>query len=327
MTEHPLLERAKARVREHIQARVLSCGPVDDGAIESVIPVLEGMLADVSPGIVGTLARAGFSVVIIASELKITDAQPWLSWRGTSVDAWGGVCSIWKRCISMKPPMLAVLQNCLPGALVHEVAHLVMDLGLGRRDMSGCPTRFAIANAYRRALWEQKYTLEPLTYTLTNDQEYFACTSQAWFNVGWHKYTPHATTRAAIKAHDPRAAAVLEEIWGDDAWRPEGAHAPPPVRPPTPRPAPIPSRVPDARLPEQSMMKTSERAATAIFAIAVTAIFAVALGAPFAVNYVFDKFIVKGNVDEERRRSAATLAARGSSRPTFDVARFLKGGW
>ena len=65
------------------------------------------------------------------------------------------------------------------------------------------------------------------------------------------------------------------------------------------------------------MMKTSERAATAIFAIAVTAIFAVALGAPFAVNYVFDKFIVKGTVDEERRRSG----------PTFDVARFLKGGW
>lgn len=322
MAEHPLLQRTTTRVREHIWARVLSCGPVNDGAIRSIIPVLEGMLADVSPGIVGTLARAGFSVVVIASGMRVTDAPPWRNLQGTSFDTCNGVCSIFSR-----PPMIAVLEQDLPSNLVHEVAHLVMDLGLGRRDHYGCPTRFAIADAYRRALWEQKYTLEPLVYTLTNDQEYFACTSEAWFDVGWHEYTPHATTRAAIKAHDPRAAAVLEEIWGDAAWRPEKVLVAPPVRPPTPRPTPPPSRVPDARLPEQSMMKTSERAATAIFAIAVTAIFAVALGAPFAVNYVFDKFIVKGNVDEERRRSAATLAARGRSRPTFDVARFLKGGW
>ena len=38
-----------------------------------------------------------------------------------------------------------------------------------------------------------------------------------------HGHNSGVTTRSAIKVHDPRAAAVLARIWGDGAWRPEGA--------------------------------------------------------------------------------------------------------
>lgn len=65
MAEHPLREHAAARVRDRIQVRVFSCGPVEDAELQSVLPVLEvgnnlpvleGMLAGVSPAIVEELA-------------------------------------------------------------------------------------------------------------------------------------------------------------------------------------------------------------------------------------------------------------------------------
>ena len=103
-----------------------------------------------------------------------------------------------------------------------------MDLGLGRRDVLGCPTRIAIDGAHRRAAWERRYKLEALACILKNSQEYFACSSQAWAQlgnarVGWHGQNSGVTTRSAIKEHDPRAAAVLARIWGDGAWRPKRA--------------------------------------------------------------------------------------------------------
>ena len=63
----------------------------------------------------------------------------------------------------------------------------------------------------------------PLAYILKNSKEYFAYSSQAWFNVGGDRQNSSVTTRSAIKVHDPRAAAVLARIWGDGAWRPEGS--------------------------------------------------------------------------------------------------------
>ena len=218
MAEHPLREHAAARVRERVQVRVFACGPVEDAALQSVLPVLKGMLADVSPAVVEQLGRTGFSAVVIASGLKVTDAPPFQYLRGTSIDTNIGICSS-----DMEPPTIAMLEQHLPSMLVHEAAHMVMNLGLGRRDIRGCPTRIAIDDAHRRALWERRYEIEPLAYILENPKEFFACTSQAWFNVGQHHQNSGVTTRSAIKVHDPRAAAVLARIWGDGAWRPEGA--------------------------------------------------------------------------------------------------------
>lgn len=218
MAEHPLREHAAARVRDSIEARVFACGPVEETALQGVLPVLEGMLAGVSPDVVEELARAGFSVIVVAKGLNITDAPPYLHRRGTSIDTCKGVCSIY-----MQPPTIAVAEKYLTPTLVHEVAHLVMDLGLGRRDVHCCPARIEIEDAFRRAMWERMYKLQPLAYILKNGQEYFACSSEAWFNVGHQRFNSGVTTRLAIKVHDPRGAAVLARIWGDGAWRPEGS--------------------------------------------------------------------------------------------------------
>lgn len=157
-------------------------------------------------------------MIIVAKDRKITDAPPFQCLRGTSTDTCIGTCSSY-----MEPPTIAVLEQHLPSTLVHEAAHMVMNLGLGRRDVHGCPTRIAIDDAHRRAVWEHRYELQPLAYILKNCEEFFACATQGWFSVGQHHHNSGVTTRSAIKVHDPRAAALLARIWGNGAWRPEGA--------------------------------------------------------------------------------------------------------
>lgn len=62
--------------------------------------------------------------------------------------------------------------------LVHEVAHSVMDIGMSPQQ------REAVSLAYNKAKEEKLYDLE--SYTMANDQEYWAMLAQAWFDATRH---------------------------------------------------------------------------------------------------------------------------------------------
>lgn len=59
--------------------------------------------------------------------------------------------------------------------LVHELAHLIMNIGMCSLQ------RKAVATAYREAKDERLYDLE--FYMMANDMEYWATGAQAWFDA------------------------------------------------------------------------------------------------------------------------------------------------
>ena len=94
--------------------------------------------------------------------------------------------------------------------LLHELAHAYHDRVLGF-DHAG------ILAAYKAAVDGKKYESVlhiggklKRHYALTNEKEYFAEASEAWF--GTNDFYPFV--RAELREVDPKAAAVLEEVWG-----------------------------------------------------------------------------------------------------------------
>ncbi|MDX1680155.1 MAG: hypothetical protein R3242_05420 [Akkermansiaceae bacterium] len=97
-----------------------------------------------------------------------------------------------------------------PAVILHELAHSYHDQVLGF-DHKG------ILEAYNQAMDEKLYD-EALLYTgekvrhygATNHKEYFSEATEAYF---YHNdFYPFV--RAELKLHDPRAYALMEEIWG-----------------------------------------------------------------------------------------------------------------
>jgi hypothetical protein len=76
----------------------------------------------------------------------------------------------------------------------------------------------AFENATKTGLWSN-------TYAATNEFEYFAETSQSWFDNnptgprGGDGIHNQYNSRVLLKAHDPQMAAVLQQVYGDGAWR------------------------------------------------------------------------------------------------------------
>lgn len=97
-----------------------------------------------------------------------------------------------------------------PAVILHELAHSYHDQVLGF-DHQG------ILDAYNQAMEEKLYD-KALLYTgetvrhygATNHKEYFAEATEAYF---YHNDF-HPFVRAELKLHDPRAYALMEEIWG-----------------------------------------------------------------------------------------------------------------
>ena len=61
------------------------------------------------------------------------------------------------------------------------------------------------------------------SYSATNEQEYWAEGAQAWFDCAARHKDPTVHSgiwhRAQLKAYDPDLAALLQEVFGDGAWR------------------------------------------------------------------------------------------------------------
>ncbi len=99
--------------------------------------------------------------------------------------------------------------------LVHEFAHAIHDTGLSAIDPTFDRRLEAAYNAaMAEGLWKN-------TYAATNRWEYWAEVTQSWFdtnrsNDAWHG---EIDTRDEVKQYDPRAAALLTEVYGDRPWR------------------------------------------------------------------------------------------------------------
>ena len=99
--------------------------------------------------------------------------------------------------------------------LIHEFAHGIHEMGLRSAD----PTfNGRLRDAYRQAmdagLWKG-------AYAATNPGEYWAEGVQSWFDTNRENDNAHnhVDTREELRAHDPKLAALVEEVFGDRAWR------------------------------------------------------------------------------------------------------------
>jgi len=97
-----------------------------------------------------------------------------------------------------------------PAMLLHELAHAYHDQVLGF-DHAG------IRAAYRAAVESGAYDTvlradgrREKHYALTDPKEYFAEATEAFF--GTNDFYPFV--RAELEQHDPRAAALLRQVWG-----------------------------------------------------------------------------------------------------------------
>lgn len=103
----------------------------------------------------------------------------------------------------------------MPMLTLHELAHAYHDLVLGFRHP-------AIKARYDRAVadgsydhvsrrdWQGKVTPDVKAYAMTNEREFFAETTEAYFGV--NDMFPY--DRADLEKHDPETAKVLRKAWG-----------------------------------------------------------------------------------------------------------------
>jgi hypothetical protein len=101
----------------------------------------------------------------------------------------------------------------MPIFVLHELAHAYHDQVLGY-DCSGIKTAYAHAKAAGKYDRVQRQDSEgrlsyDRAYALTNDQEYFAETTEAFF--GRNDMEPF--TRAELETFDPEMFALLKKVW------------------------------------------------------------------------------------------------------------------
>ncbi len=98
-----------------------------------------------------------------------------------------------------------------PAMLLHELSHAYHDQVLGY-DHAGIKEAFhkAVASKRYESVLRGNGRMER-AYALSNDQEYFAEASEAYF--GANDFYPFV--RAELEKHDPQIFQVLSEVWGD----------------------------------------------------------------------------------------------------------------
>ncbi len=98
-----------------------------------------------------------------------------------------------------------------PNMLLHEFAHAWHNLVLGAEHAG---IRSAYKQAMDRKLYDKVKHADGRTvkaYAATNDQEYFAELTEAYF--GRNDFFPF--THAELKKHDPQGFALMRKVWGD----------------------------------------------------------------------------------------------------------------
>jgi hypothetical protein len=97
-----------------------------------------------------------------------------------------------------------------PWMVLHELAHGYHHqvLGFGHAGVRECYRRAVASKSYESVLHINGR--KERAYALTNDKEYFAESSEAYF--GTNDFYPFV--RAELKQHDPKMFALLEKVWG-----------------------------------------------------------------------------------------------------------------
>ena len=99
--------------------------------------------------------------------------------------------------------------------LIHEFAHAIHEMGLRSTDPTFDDRLGAtFIAAMEEGLWDG-------AYASSNRMEYWAEGVQSWFDTNRENDNQHnhVDTRDELKEYDPRLASLLEEIFGDKAWR------------------------------------------------------------------------------------------------------------
>ena len=97
-----------------------------------------------------------------------------------------------------------------PWMVLHELAHGYHHqvLSYDHAEIKACYQEAVRSKTYESVLhWDGKKTR---AYALTNDKEYFAETTEAYF--GTNDFYPFV--RAELKQHDPKMHELLEKVWG-----------------------------------------------------------------------------------------------------------------
>jgi hypothetical protein len=127
----------------------------------------------------------------------------------------------WLRSHGMNPEKVGAVEiaNCKnfltwthqqPWMVLHELAHGYHDrvLGYDNADVHSAYQAAVESKAYESVLHingrKQRH------YALTNDREYFAEATEAYF--GTNDFFPFV--RAELKQHDPRGYGMIEKAWG-----------------------------------------------------------------------------------------------------------------
>jgi hypothetical protein len=124
----------------------------------------------------------------------------------------------------VRPAVSCAEENllCYPGdpyatenILIHEFGHAIHEMGLNTADRTFEPRlRKAYEDAKKAGLWKG-------TYAATNLHEYWAEGVQSWFDTNRENDSQHnhVNTREELKAYDAPLATLLEEVFGEVAWR------------------------------------------------------------------------------------------------------------
>lgn len=140
-----------------------------------------------------------------AAQFHPLHAADWLRTRGQNPDKAGGVD------VNHARHFIDWSQRAEPWLVMHELAHAYHNLVLGARHEG---IRTAYQQAVERKLYESVAHVnggKRKAYALTNDQEYFAELTEAYF--GRNDFFPF--DRADLEKHDPVGYRLLREIWGE----------------------------------------------------------------------------------------------------------------
>ena len=98
-------------------------------------------------------------------------------------------------------------------AAIHGFAHSIHLSGLNTIDPAfDSRLKIAYDAAMEKGLWQG-------TYAASDRREYWAEGTQGWFHPKGGSSSFNGNTRGALKAYDPRLAALLVEVYGDSEWR------------------------------------------------------------------------------------------------------------
>lgn len=197
---------------------ILASQKVSPYALLEAKYLVDHMLAH-RPSIRGALLEHQVRLVVMATTEMTTDVpeqremQPKSYWDHRARGLGGALVSCGEENLLCCPGDPYWAENIL----IHEFSHAIQDLAMDQLD----PTFHDRVNeAYEAAVksgtWDH-------SYAATNVHEYFAEGAQAWFNAGRPAPDLDANngiaTREELKRADPKLAALLSEVFGDDSWR------------------------------------------------------------------------------------------------------------